>query len=196
MILYFDTETTGLRPGQICQLTYIMQDGFGSVAKNFFFSVESVDYSAFLVHGFSVQKLYALSNGKVFSDFITEIAQDFANADLIIAHNIDFDLSFMRAEFERAGVQFKYKNSLCSMKTCVPICKLPRSRGVGFKYPKLGEMLNYFGYTDCDIVAKEKEIYGMVTSAHDARYDTVALYMAVNKATAICPEFSIVKECL
>ena len=36
MIIYFDTETTGLYPGQICQLSYVMQDEGKVVAKNFF----------------------------------------------------------------------------------------------------------------------------------------------------------------
>ena len=196
MILYFDTETTGLKPGQICQLSYIMQDCFGEISKNYFFTVDSVEYSAYLVHGFSVQKLYYLSSGKRFSDFITEIAYDFASADLIVAHNIDFDLSFMRAEFERAGVNLKYKNAVCSMKTAVPVCKLPRSRGVGYKYPKLGELYNHFAVSDCDIVEQELNLFAESTSAHDARYDTTALCLCFKKAIETCAEFSNFKEYL
>ena len=60
MILYFDTETTGVRPGQICQLSYIIQDTSGVSAKNFFFSVDYVEQGASAVHGFSVQKLRAV----------------------------------------------------------------------------------------------------------------------------------------
>ncbi len=196
MILYFDTETTGLRPGQICQLSYIIQDQFGEIFKNYFFTVDSVEYSAFLVHGFSAQKLYALSGGKRFVDHIKEIAFDFASADLIVAHNIDFDLSFLRTEFERAGVLFKYKNALCSMKTAVPLCKLPRSRGVGYKYPRLGELCNYFAVTESEIESFERKYFAESTSAHDARYDTTALYLCVKKAMENCSEFCVCKECL
>ena len=43
-ILMFDTETTGLRPGQICQLSYIVIDNstkpYKVYGKNFFFSVD------------------------------------------------------------------------------------------------------------------------------------------------------------
>ena len=104
MILYFDTETTGLHPGQICQLTYILQDKNGVKAKNFFFSVDYVEFSAQMVHGFSKEKLFVLSNGKTFSDHFEEIKSDFESADLVVAHNVSFDFSFMRKEFERMGL--------------------------------------------------------------------------------------------
>ena len=76
MILYLDTETTGLRPGQICQISYIMQTKNSVVAKNMFFTVDSVEYGAYSVHGFSVEKLKELSKGKRFEDCVLEIKED------------------------------------------------------------------------------------------------------------------------
>ena len=69
MILYFDTETTGLHPGQICQLSYVMQTKEKVESKNFFFSVDYIEPSAQMVHGFSKQKLFDLSAGRNFGDF-------------------------------------------------------------------------------------------------------------------------------
>ncbi|MBQ9709781.1 MAG: hypothetical protein IJV67_04100 [Clostridia bacterium] len=57
MILFFDTETTGLMPGRIVQLSYVMQTANEVRAKNFFFAVDYVEPSAQAVHGFSPQKL-------------------------------------------------------------------------------------------------------------------------------------------
>ena len=57
MVLYFDTETTGLYPGEICQLSYIMQDKGGVSAKNFYFAVDFVEYGALKVHGLTAEKL-------------------------------------------------------------------------------------------------------------------------------------------
>ena len=57
MILFFDTETTGLFPGRIIQLSYVMTDGQTTVAKNFFFGVDYIEPSASAVHGFTVEKL-------------------------------------------------------------------------------------------------------------------------------------------
>ena len=67
MILFFDTETTGLIPGGIIQLSYIMERKNGTTAKNFFFAVDYIEPSATEVHGFTVEKIYELSGGRTFS---------------------------------------------------------------------------------------------------------------------------------
>ena len=99
MILFFDTETTGLSSGRIIQLSYVMQSSKNVKAKNFFFYVDYVEPSAVAVHGFTPEKLFVLSNGHTFSTDIEEIYDDFLRADVIIAHNLSFDLKFMIAEF-------------------------------------------------------------------------------------------------
>ena len=91
MILYFDTETTGLYPGEVCQLTYIMQEKEEVFVKNFFFNVKEMPLSAVAIHGFSVERLKELSGDKDFSYFIKEIGDDFNRADVIVSHNFQFD---------------------------------------------------------------------------------------------------------
>ena len=133
MNLYFDTETTGLRPGKICQLSYILQDESGAVGKNMFFHVGYVEPSAAAVHGFTAEVLYELSQGRVFADRFGEIAEDFRAADVLIAHNFSFDFMFMSAEFERLGERFTYKNSLCSMKKFTPVCRARTARRINIR---------------------------------------------------------------
>ncbi|MBE5736820.1 MAG: 3'-5' exonuclease [Clostridiales bacterium] len=181
MILYFDTETTGLHPGQICQLSYILQTKEKVVGKNFFFTVDYVEPSAQMVHGFSKQKLEFLSNGKRFADFFDQIKTDFENADLIVAHNVAFDFSFMRTEYERLNQVFKVKNEFCSMKKTTPICCLKRSSGNGYKYPKLQELCAFSGVSDSEIQKVSNDFYGQDIGFHDARFDTIAVYLCVNK---------------
>ena len=181
MILYFDTETTGLRPGQIAQLSYVMQTKDGEIAKNFFFTVDSMDYGAFMVHGFSVEKLQRLSGGKRFSDHINEIEKDFNSADLIVCHNTAFDFMFMRAEFSRLNKIFYVKKEFCTMKGLTPVCKLLRSSGA-YKYPKLSEACAYFKVNNCEIQSVSKQFFGEVADFHDARFDTTALYLIANFA--------------
>ena len=65
MIIYLDTETTGLCPGNICQLSYVLQTEKEVKAKNFYFAVDNVEYGAYSVHGLSPEILYKLSNGRV-----------------------------------------------------------------------------------------------------------------------------------
>lgn len=196
MIIYLDTETTSLHPGQVCQLSYIIQDGKSESAKNFFFTVDSVDFSAFMVHGFSAEKLVKLSNGKRFLDHADEIEKDFNRADVLVCHNTAFDFMFMRAEFERVGKIFCAKNEFCSMKKSTPICKLLRSNGKAYKYPKLAELCKYFDIEDWQIKNKSEKLFGSRADYHDARFDTTALYLAVNEGLKCEKEFDCLKKWL
>ncbi len=196
MVIYFDTETSGLNPGQICQLSYVMQTKEKVLAKNFFFSVDSVEYGAYCVHGFSVEKLKILSNGKRFSDCFNEIYLDFNNADMLISHNTAFDFMFMRKEYERLNKVFEIKNSFCTMKKTTPILKLPRSSGAGYKYPKLNELASYYGITDGQILIESKKLFSANAGYHDARFDTTAVYLAVNKSFWTDNAMGCVKEFL
>lgn len=180
MILYLDTETTSLYPGQICELSYIMQ-GESVTAKNFFFNVDRVDYGAFMVHGFSKETLFNLSKGKTFGDQIDEIEKDFLSSKVIVTHNTAFDFMFLREEFLRAGRVFTPNEEFCSMKKSVGVCKLPKSKGYGFKYPKLNELCNFLRISDSEIAEKTVELFGEKSSFHDSRFDTTALFLAVNK---------------
>ena len=185
MIIFLDTETTGLHPGNICQLSYIIQTDDKVTAKNMFFTVDSVEYSAFMVHGFSVEKLQALSGGKRFWDFADEIYSDFSKAEVIVTHNTSFDFMFLRKEFELVGKTFEPLNSFCSMKNMTTVCKLKRSNGNGYKYPKLSELCAFFDISDDEILAESKKIFGEKTGYHDARFDTTAVYLAVNKGLKV-----------
>lgn len=180
MIIYFDTETTGYFPGNICQLSYVMQSADGVAARNYFFSVDKIDYGAYMVHGFSVEKLRVLSGGKVFRDFADEIERDFNAADIVVAHNSAFDTAFMRAEFERLNKVFSVKKEFCSMKKSLPVCKLPKNRGNGYKYPKLSELCEFFGISEYDVAEKTAELFDVQACFHDARFDTTALFLAMN----------------
>ena len=196
MIIYLDTETTGLRPGQICQLSLILQEGKSIRTKNYFFTVDFVEYSALKIHGFSVEKLRQLSKGKTFSDYAEEIAGIFEKAEVIVAHNTAFDFMFLRAEFERANQNFFVKEQFCSMKNMTSACKLPSSKGLGYKFPKLSELCNYFKISDKDIAETALEIFGESADFHDARFDTTAVFLAVNKGIKSEPVLRRLKEFL
>ena len=194
MVLYFDTETTSIRPGQICQLSYILQDKSCAKAKNFFFTVDSVDSSAYAVHGFSVNKLRLLSGGRRFVDYFSEIEQDFNSADLIVAHNCNFDVMFMSKEFERLGKVFYLPKSFCTMRAMTPVCKLKRTNSAGYKYPKLSELCDYFGVNTNEVKEAMTCLFGEITDFHDARFDTTALYLLVNKGLPVEKALGIIKE--
>lgn len=176
MILFFDTETTGLTPGGIIQLSYIMEDERGTRAKNFFFDVDYVEPSATEVHGFTVEKIHELSRGRTFSEYMEEIYDDFFAASLIVAHNARFDIGFLIAEFYRRDRQFRYREEFDTMRFFTPILKLERANHKGYKFPKLSELCDFFEIYPCDVTRKTQELFSSVTARHDARYDTVAMY--------------------
>ncbi len=196
MILYLDTETTSLRPGRVCQLSYVMQNYSGATCKNYFFNVDYVEPSAYMVHSFSVEKLRELSLGKTFKDSIEEIEKDFLSAKLIVSHNTAFDFMFLRREFELENKTFTCFNDFCSMKKFTPVLKLKRTNSNGYKYPKLSELTAYFNITEKELSKKTQELFNEELLFHDARYDTTAVYLALNRAMDSIEQFKNLKELL
>ncbi len=195
-IIYFDTETTGLNvsltQGQICQLAYTICENGSVTAKNFFFAVDYIDPAASQVTGLTVPILYRLSGGQKFADKIEEIEEDFVSADHIVAHNFSFDKKFMEMEFMRLNRVFAYKNGVCSMRSTAdflqistPYCK------TRFKNPNLKELGDAFGVSDEEVIQTAIELYNSSSVAHDARFDTVKLMLAVEKAKLVCPKLSM-----
>jgi DNA polymerase III alpha subunit (gram-positive type) len=99
--VYLDSETTDLTPGQICQLSYFIEDN-GKIIKtiNHYFDVKEISESAAQVNGFTLEKLKKLSDGMRFSDVAFLVNKDLQD-NIIIGHNISFDERFVRAELYR-----------------------------------------------------------------------------------------------
>lgn len=176
--IFFDTETTGLMPGNICQLTYVIAEGKNVIGKNFFFEVDAVEPGAQKVHGFSVEKLKELSGGKRFKDHSAEVLKDFQSADFLIAHNIQFDMRFIKTELRRENKEFDPDNLFCTMEHFTNYCKLPRKFGSGYKWPKLEELSPILGIKPKEVndltahIFKSKDV-----TSHDARRDVAETYL-------------------
>lgn len=191
MILYFDTETTGLRPGHIIQLAYILDYGDKISAKNFYFEVSYIEPSASFVHSITVEKLKELSKGRRFCDDIDEIERDFSSAKLIVAHNFSFDFGFMSQEFQNNLKTFRYNESLDTMRYFTPIMKLPRPNGKGIKYPKLEEFCAVNDVYPFEVDKFVKDYFSLHDKkSHDAAYDTVSMYLAVQNSREKYPDFN------
>lgn len=181
-ILFFDTETTSLYCGQICQLSYIQLSDHRIKAKNFYFKVRFVHPMAEQVHGLSVRKLEVLSKGKIFSDYAEEIKNDFDNADLLVAHNYSFDKRFIKKELTRCNLKFNDKRNLCTMNYFTDICKIPHYY---FKYkkPKLNELASCLSISKNSILKNAYDLFNDINiDYHDARFDCTATFMCFLKA--------------
>lgn len=181
-LVFFDTETTGIKPGSICQLSYITVDNSVKPAKtegkNIFFTVEYIEPGAQEVHGFSLEYLYEASGGQYFEDLFESFVEDFESADVIIGHNVNFDINFLKHELEGCGLDFKPKNTFCTMNYYKDICKLLNSRG-DYKNPKLEEVIKFLGITPDVINETSHKYFEGSGNFHDARFDTSATYLIV-----------------
>jgi len=115
LYLFFDTETTGLprshhvsvrnlenwpRVVQIAWLTY--SDAGRLLSENdYIIKPEGfvIPKDATKIHGITTKK--ALAEGYDLNIVLTQFAQDVKKANLIVAHNIDFDEKIISAEFLR-----------------------------------------------------------------------------------------------
>jgi DNA polymerase-3 subunit epsilon len=98
---------------------------------------------------------------KVFAELI----EDITNVKTVVAHNIDFDIPILEAEFIRNGFdkQFESKDKICTMKSSVSYCKIPKQSG-GYKYPKLPELYGV-------LFANTYKV--SIVEAHSSEVDTV-----------------------
>lgn len=177
--IIFDTESNGYKDEQICQLAYIIRDNGEHVSKNYYFAVSSMNPHAFEVHGLSKYKLEELSSGRRFFDDYAQIFEDFKTADLLIGHNVASDVKRLQIEFSRCRIDFKPKKQMCTMKFFGNALKLSGKDGRK-KQPSLTELCNHYRIApeaiknSCAVFFHKKDI-----NEHDARYDTVATYMAI-----------------
>ena len=181
-LIVFDTETTSLKPGQICQLAYLMVDGEDIQGKNMFFSVDEMSEGSQEVHGMSMEMLEELSQGERFEDRAREIFEDFSNAQMLVGHNVSFDERFIRAEFERLNMALPKIRTFCTMNYFTGDMMMKRKFPTGRpKPPKLIELKEFFSIEDGDIEKNSASWFGGGEIAHDARFDTAMTYMCLKE---------------
>lgn len=154
MILFFDTETTGLPKNykapvtatdnwpRMVQLAWILTDDDGTVKSIKDVLIKPVNFeiplSASKVHGITTQK--ALTEGKDLAAVLMSLEVLISQADILVAHNMEFDEKIIGAEFVRAGISttlFK-KKRICTMRSTINYCAIQTD--YGFKFPKLSEL--------------------------------------------------------
>ena len=183
-IIVFDTETTDLSPGQICQLSYLMVENDSVTGKNMFFSVDEMSEGSYEVHGMSIEDLEMLSGGERFADRAQEIFSDFTSVSMIVGHNVAADDRFIRVEMERACLPLPRIRTFCTMNYFTASMMMKRKFQTGRpKPPKLIELAEYFELKPEEIEANCKKWFGGGTAAHDARYDTAMTYMCLKAGT-------------
>jgi len=151
MPLFFDTETSGFydkkappnAPQQpyIVQFAAILDDDEGNIKGVVNFRVNSgvkdIAEGALKVHKITIEETqkYGVSLNvccAVFSNFRKMSSR-------VIAHNVEFDMNVMAAQFARLEKDFNIAEGVfCTMRASSFVLKLPGQYGK-FKWPKLSE---------------------------------------------------------
>jgi DNA polymerase-3 subunit epsilon len=182
MNLFLDTETNGMKPEQICQLSIITEDNGCISGQNWFFLVETMSEHAFRKHGFSRQKLKRLSGGVSFINNAQEIFDSIKRCDMVIGHNIESDLRMLGLEFKRAGIDYRPRKTLDTMNFFANVVQAKTKNGA-FKKPSLEELCRHYRIKSEEVDTLCKSLYGDAYVAHDARYDVALTYEAVLRAS-------------
>ena len=152
--LIVDTETSGLPSNwkaydeditiwpRLVEIAWIVLDYEDKtiISKNFIIKPKgfSIPVEASKVHGITTEK--ALLEGSDLRITLLELAKDFSNCEMLIAHNIDFDYPVINCEFKRTNINTKIHQlkRLCTMKASTDFCNIPSPYGP--KWPKLEEL--------------------------------------------------------
>ncbi len=81
---------------------------------------------------------------------VAEVLRAYTNAIdsgyVVVAFNAQFDTKVMRGELRRAGIPDRFEDTpnICVMRAASLVCKIPKAKGGGHKFPKLAEACNHF----------------------------------------------------
>lgn len=153
MKLIFDTETTGFpvkvgknlpnptnteayNSARMIELAYTVLDENNFVVKTESFLVRDVKIENSNVHG--ITDTMCKNEGLVISEVLEKFKKDVSTCEVLIGHNIEFDISIIEAEHFRLFqtlIGLEKKKIFCTMKTGAKITG---------KYPKLSELYTAF----------------------------------------------------
>ena len=177
--LIFDTETTGLPKNwkaptsdvdnwpRLVQLSWVLTDGVEREEFNFIIKPNGFEIptEASGIHGITTER--AKQDGRN-REFILDLFRSAVNiADVVVAHNLNFDQSIMGAEYFRTYKDNRFeqrlatKQTFCTMLQSTELLGITGNHAGKSKWPKLQELYYHFFGTDFD-------------GAHDAINDTRA----------------------
>ena len=174
MYLFFDVETTGLPLSdnapvsrlknwpRVVQLAWMLYDNRDLVdKKNQIIKPDGFIIPADVVKIHGITTKVAIEKGVEVSFALTQFLAAADRADIIVAHNILFDLNIVGAELLRKDMDISLftKPRYCTMKSTTDLCRIPGRRG--YKWPKLTELYRFL-FTDT------------FQAAHDASADVAA----------------------
>lgn len=192
-ILFVDTETNGLpldstQPGtnfenwpRMIQLAFLIADENGQISDEKSILIQPVDFEipAKITELTGITQ-DAAAKGDLIIHALCKLQFALGGTDYLVAHNLDFDIPVIEAEYTRQGFRFPYENKrICTMKNqsiidycAIPSTPEPRYKGMKYKWPKLS-------------VLHEKLFGHGFDGAHDALNDVRAMYRCFFRLTEL-----------
>jgi len=153
--VFFDCETTGLPRNykappsdvnnwpRVIQLAWLVADGDGTEQKAVAHVIRpdgfTIPSSATKIHGITTERAMeeGADLGPVMEQFAGALEEPGA---VLIAHNVEFDLGCVGAEFHRVLSRNPLQGlpKICTMRGTTEVCRLPGP--YGYKWPKLDEL--------------------------------------------------------
>lgn len=170
--LVFDVETTGLLPTpyskpiipselpHIIQLSWVLYDiNEKRIVKKYNTYVQppsDVIIKPIITELTGITREIVDKHGIEITEAIESFYNAYLEADIIIAHNLSFDINMillegcvkipaMRGMFDFQVLEDRKKHLYCTMQESIDLCKIERtnSRGVYYKQPKLVELYKH-----------------------------------------------------
>jgi DNA polymerase-3 subunit epsilon len=164
-IIYFDTETTGLKyyTDTITELAYYIEteknahDKYISIPDNQHYSTEAIDVTG-ITREFL--KLNGENKETVMTEFYNKIYEK--ENTLLIAHNISFDVSFIKTEFEKLGLKWKKIDVLDTLTVFKDMAPYPHKLKDAIQYFNIKGVQNSHNAID-DVMALKAVTESMVS---------------------------------
>lgn len=156
-LLFFDCETTGTPKNynasyedvdnwpRVISLAWTLSDLKGNVLDEQHHLIKPNGWTMpteefWIKNGFSQEKSMEL--GVSIEDVLLSFFDAKEQADILVAHNLNFDHRIVWAEFIRAGMKPRSgMHKICTMQKSTQHCKIPQVNGRGgYKWPKLEEL--------------------------------------------------------
>lgn len=155
MILFFDTETTGLPLNwkapvtdvnnwpRLVQLAYLLYDSEGNFVASGDHIIKpdgfEIPLESSQVH--KITQLRAKNEGEDLRSVLFNFNNVLSNVNSVVAHNMLFDEKILGAEYLRTGIvnSLSPKNKICTMIKSTEFCAISSPYG-GYKWPKLSEL--------------------------------------------------------
>lgn len=178
----FDTETSGLpykergsnydyrnldhfNSSRLLSISWLLLNDVNEIVekKTYYIKPDNFEISEASINIHGLSKEFLNENGITIHEVLLNLNGLFTkyNINLLIAHNIIFDINILKSELYR----YQYNITLSKISRTETFCTMLGSqvRMNVYKWPKLSEAYTYFYNEE-------------ITNAHDAEYDTLHCY--------------------